>query len=149
MVEKPDGPELQREINTGTMAAQGKKFRTEMSEIWMDEEGILHLKFLKEGEVDLEEVRTCFRTYTEMGIGPDAKVLQIIDASNFAALSTEARDLAAKVGQDYFIASAAISTSPAIRLIVNFFNSFYKITVPFKLFGTEEEAREWLRTFKK
>lgn len=125
-----------------------KKIRTDQSEIWIDDEGILFLKFLVDGEVDLKEVQACSKTYTELGIGPNNKILQLIDASNFASLTSEARDYAAKVGRDYFIASAVISGSTAVRLIVNFFNTFYKITVPFKLFANEEEAKKWLRTFK-
>lgn len=125
------------------------KVRTDLCEIWIDNEGILNLRFLKEGEVDLKEVQACYDIYDELGVGPDNKILQVIDASNFAYLTTEARDFTAKMVKDYFIASAAISKSAAVRLIVNFFNSFYKIPVPFKLFPDQESAREWLRSFQK
>ena len=126
-----------------------KRFKTEMSEVWIDEEGILILAFLQDGEVDLEEVKACFTAYEEMGINPGNKVLQLIDARHHAMPNAEARDYAAKVGRDYFTASAVVSNSVAARLIVNFFNSFYKAPVPFKIFGDEESARKWLRTFKK
>jgi hypothetical protein len=131
------------------MVVAGKNFRTEISDIRIDEEGILVLEFLKEGEVDLEEVRNCFNAYSEMGIGPNNKILQLIIAKHHSLPNTEARDLAAEQGKNFFIASAVVSNSIAIRLIVNFFNSFYRSTVPFKMFGDEVSARKWLRTFKK
>jgi hypothetical protein len=130
------------------MMVESRRFRTEMSEIYMDDEGVLVLRSLKDGEVELEEVKTCFKAYKEMGIGPNNKVLQLIFASHHGFLSAEARDHAAKVGKDHFIASAVVSKSVAIRLLVNFFNSFYKSPVPFKMFGDEESARKWLKSFR-
>lgn len=123
--------------------------RTKLNEIWIDDEGILILKPDDGIEIDQEEVEACFKAYQSLGIGPKNKVLEIIDARGNNTLTPEARTLAAKMGKDYFIASAIISESLSIRLIVNFFNKFYKQDVPFKMFANEKSAREWLRTFRK
>lgn len=118
-----------------------------MNEIWIDDEGFLILKPKEGVELDLDEVKVCFEAYKSLGIGPHNKVLEIIDARD-GSMTTEARAFAAEVGNDYFIAAAIISDSLAVRMVVNFYNSFYKQKVPFKMFSTEEAARKWLRTFK-
>ncbi|MBI3519811.1 MAG: hypothetical protein HY062_10700 [Bacteroidetes bacterium] len=124
-----------------------KKIKTPMNEIWIDSEGFLVLKPLEGTEMDLPEVKACFEAYRSLGIGPHNKVLELIDASD-GSMTADARSYAAEVGKDYFIAAAIVSNSLAVRLVVNFFNTFYKHTVPFKMFSTEEAARKWLRTFK-
>lgn len=123
------------------------KIRTKKCEIWIDDEGILFLKPSDNADIDLEEVKSCFEAYKELGIGPHNKVLEIIDQWD-GSITPEARNYAAKVGGDFFIASAVISNSLAVRLVVNFFNAFYKTDVPFKMFANEEHARKWLRTFR-
>jgi len=123
--------------------------KTKLSEIWIDEDGFLVFKPDDGAEIDQEEVEACFKAYDTLGIGPHNKVLELIDARGHSSLTPEARALAAKQGRNYFIASAIISESLSIRLIVNFFNKFYKQEVPFKMFANERSAREWLRTFRK
>ena len=125
-----------------------KKIKTNMNEIWIDDEGFLILKPKEGVELDLDEVKACFEAYKSLGIGPDNKVLEIIDARD-GSMSSEARTFAAENGKDFFIASAIISDSLAVRMVVNFFNTFYSQVVPFKMFANEKDAREWLRTFKK
>lgn len=118
-----------------------------MNEIWLDDEGFLILKPDEGAELDLDEVKACFEVYKSLGIGPHNKVLELIDARD-GSMSSEGRAYAAEVGKDYFIAAAIISDSLAVRIVVNFFNTFYSQVVPFKMFAKEEEARKWLRTFK-
>lgn len=125
-----------------------QKLKTNYNEIWIDDEGFLMLKPTPGVELDLEEVKACFEAYKSLGIGPDNKVLEIIDARD-GSMSSEARTFAAENGKDFFIASAIISDSLAVRMVVNFFNTFYSQVVPFKMFANEKDAREWLRTFKK
>ena len=125
-----------------------EKITTENTEIWFDEEGILWLKPIENADIDLEEVLACFDIYRKLGCDKK-KVLQLIDARDNISMSHEGRQYASEHGKHFFIASAVISNSLAVRLIVNFFNSFYNHPVPFKLFSTEKEALKWLRGFAK
>jgi len=125
-----------------------KVLKTTNTEIWLDEEGILHLKGADNCIIDLEEVMECFSIYRDMGL-KNNRVLQLIDARNHFSMAKEGRDYAAIHGKDYFIASAIVSDHLAVRLMVNFFNRFYKHKVPFKIFNTHAEAFSWLRKFKK
>lgn len=124
------------------------KIKTKQSEIWVDEEDILVLHMQDGIEMDLEEVTSCFETYAKLGYGNENKALQLMLTKDAATMPHDARQYAAEQGKHFFIASALVGHSLAIRLIVNFYNSIYKHGVPFKMFGDEEAARKWLRSFK-
>jgi hypothetical protein len=125
-----------------------KNISDKESEVWVDEEGFLNLKLSDTHEADLDEVKRCFGVYTQLGFGPNNKALQIIYSPEHLPVNHEARQYASEEGRNFFIASAVISSSLPVKLMVNFFIKFYKPPVPFKMFSTEEEARKWLRTFK-
>ncbi|MCE3259971.1 MAG: hypothetical protein K0S12_1612 [Bacteroidetes bacterium] len=116
------------------------------TEVWIDSEGILILQVEADAEVDLDEVKETFAVYHEMGIGPGNKRPQLIIAKGNALMSPEARNFANTNGVNYFKASAVITKSLTIRLVVNFFNSFYKPKIPLKMFDNEDAARKWLRS---
>lgn len=122
--------------------------KTKLNDIWIDDEGILWIASTELGELDLEEAKACFEIYKKLGCDKK-KVLQLMDMRNSLTITKEARDYAATQGKKYFIASACVSESLAVRLIVNFFSKLYKNNVPFKMFGDIESAKIWLRTFKK
>ncbi len=124
------------------------KIKTSYNEIWVDDEGFLMLKLIECGQLELEEVKACFEAYQRLGFGPSNKVLQIIDIREDGSMTHDARAFAAENGRHFFIASAVISNSLAVRMIVNFFNTFYKHPVPFKMFANEVDAKNWLRSFK-
>ncbi len=126
---------------------QKEKILTGKSEIWIDEEGILRLCPVDGSEIDLEEVKACFAHYRALGL-KKKKALQLIDARIDVSFTQEARDYAAKHAREYFIASAVISSSLPVRLLINFFNAFDKDGAPLRMFKTEEEALGWLRTFR-
>ena len=119
------------------MQLKTKVSKIKCTEIWLDSEGVLWLQPDPDIELSLEEVKACFARYEEMGINKNNKALQIIDARANVLMHKEARDYAAKHGKDFFIASAVISNSLSIRMLVNFFNMFYKAALPFKIFYKE------------
>lgn len=124
-----------------------KKIKTKQTEIWIDEEGILIVEPFEGAELDLDEVKLCFEVYKELGANPNNKLLQLINTID-GSMDPDARAFSANAMTDYFIASAIVSNSLAVRLIVNFFNTFYQSKVPFKMFSNEEDARKWLNSFK-
>jgi hypothetical protein len=131
------------------MDTQNKIHRTALSEVFFDEDGILCLKPEKDADLELDEVVECFRIYRELGIGRENKVLQIIYTKGNLSMSREAREFVARNGSEYFIASAIISDSLAVKLVVNFFNMFYKVqSIPFRMFNDRDSAISWLNRFK-
>jgi len=121
--------------------------KTKHNTIWIDEEGFLVVKADEKVELDINEIKACFEAYKQLGINPQHKVLQILDVRDIL-IDSEARHYVAEVGKDYFLASAIISGSLAVRILANFFGPFTNNAVPYKMFPNEEEARAWLRTFK-
>jgi hypothetical protein len=125
------------------------KIRTKHSEIWLDEEDMLIVQMDNDIELDLEEVKASFEVYAALGYGNGHKALQLIlSQEESSSMPADARKYAAERAKEYFIASAVVGQSLAVRLVVNFFNAFYKRQIPFRMFETEEAARAWLRQFK-
>lgn len=118
--------------------------RTKNHEIWVDEEGILWVQAMDAIEVELDEVKACFAIYEKLGCRKK-KVLQLMDVRKGVTMTKEARDYGALHGKDYFIASAIVSNSLAVRMLVNISKVFYTNLMPMKLFGDMESAKDWLR----
>lgn len=125
-----------------------QKIHTGKSVIHIDEEGILRLTAVPGVEIDLEEVTRCFDIYEQLGCREN-KTLQLIDTRGDGSMTPEARNYAAQHVDKFFIASAVVSDSLAVRMLVNFFNGFYRQRVPLRMFKTEEDALQWLRKFRK
>jgi len=126
-----------------------QRYCTQHNEIWLDEAGVLWVCAHSMYEMDIDETKACFEVYRQMGLGAHHKVLQVIDARQSFTLTKEARDYVAEHGKTFFMASAIISNSLPVRLIINFFSTFYPNQVPLKIFGNEKEALKWLQQFKK
>ena len=120
---------------------------TKTTSISIDHEGILRVKIKQGAKVDEEEVRKCFTIIKTLSNGN--KLLELMEGGNFFTFDEAAQKYAAKYGKDHFIASAIIIRSIGVRLLYNFFNTFFKQTVPFKMFADEKSALKWLRGFKK
>ncbi|HXC04179.1 MAG TPA: hypothetical protein VNZ86_05460 [Bacteroidia bacterium] len=130
------------------MTLQTDITRTAKASVWLDEEGFLWVKPDKGVELDGDDVLACFEVYRQLGCHKNNRVWQVMDGTSDFTMTREARENAALYGEEFFKASAMITESLAIRLIVNFFNRFYKIGVPFRSFPSEAEAKLWLRTQK-
>jgi len=125
-----------------------KHHHTRVSEIWVDEENIMHVVFAKGVTINLQDMEDAYNIFRQLGVGPgQRKSRQLLSGGHFT-LTKEAREFAGKSGQDYFIAAAMVTDSDLMRLVINTFNALTNHGVPFKLFATEEKALAWLRTFK-
>lgn len=124
-----------------------RKTKTKSTEIWVDEEGILRVCVDEGAVLEEDEVQHCFEIYRRLK-GQGEKFLQLMDGRKSVSMSPEGKAYVAKFGKEIFIASAIISDTLAIRLVVNFFIKFYKPEFPFKMFATEAEALKWLRKFR-
>ncbi|MFI5164383.1 MAG: STAS/SEC14 domain-containing protein [Bacteroidia bacterium] len=114
--------------------------------IRIDGEGILRVKIKDGVKIDEEEVKKVYDVIRRLS--RDKKMLELIEGGSFYTFNEDAQKYAAKHGKDLFIASAIIIRSTAMRLLFNFFNTFLKHPVPFKMFAKETDALQWLRSFK-
>jgi hypothetical protein len=127
--------------------SEGQRFRTKVSEIWMDREEIMHVEFSKNITLSLGHMEEAYKIFRDLGFGPGQNKSRQLLSGGPITISKEARDFAGKNGTDYFVAAAMVTDSVFMRYVINLFNTIQKHKVPFKLFATEEEALAWLRTF--
>ncbi len=126
-----------------------QRYHTSVSEIFLDNDGIMHVVFSKGIELTLPDMEEAYAVFGQLGFGKGKKKsLQLLSGGPFY-ISKPARDYAGSNGTDYFIAAAMVTDSVFTRFVINLFNSIVKHNVPFKLFSNEEDAISWLKTFKR
>jgi hypothetical protein len=124
-----------------------EKIETKTAKIWIDEEGIMRFRIKEGAAIDLQEVAEHFTIYRKL-VPQKSKVLHLFESGKFFRFDTDAMQYVAKHAKDFFIASAVVHDSLAIRILYNFVNNFIPQPVPFKMFSTKGAALEWLRSFK-
>ncbi|HLG02115.1 MAG TPA: hypothetical protein VI731_00880 [Bacteroidia bacterium] len=137
---------MEKQVDQG-IHSDGNRNYTRVSEIWMDQEGIMHILFFKGFELSLADMEEAHRLFGELGYGPGKnKSRQLLTGGPFT-ISKEAREYAGKNGKDYFYAAAMVSNSFLMRSVITIFNALQKHDVPFRIFASEAEAIGWLKTY--
>ena len=124
-----------------------EKIETKTANIWIDNEGVLHLKIKDGAKIDAQELKTIFSAYKKLGCDTN-KRLQLIEGSNYFTLDRKLVDKANKERHKYIIAAATVNNSLSLLLLFRFIHKFHKLTSPIEIFRTKEAALEWLRSFK-
>jgi hypothetical protein len=123
------------------------KIRTKINEKWVDENGILWIKVIEGASIDLPNLMEDASVNDSLTGGK--KALALYDARNFFTITPEARDYVNSGILDISrIATAVVTDKLGARLIVNFVMRVRKPKTPLKMFKNEEDALQWLATFK-
>ncbi len=125
-----------------------EKIDTKTAVIWVDAEGMVHLKMKEGAVVDLQEIEKHFDIYRQLGCDKNS-TLHLFEGGAYFTFEKEAMQYASKHSKNLFVASAIVNTSLAVRLLVNLYNLFFNNTYNFKMFNSKGEALQWLRKFKK
>lgn len=112
----------------------------------LDKEGIIRMNIKEGAKIREEDVKETYSHIRKLCAGK--KRLELIEGGDFYTFDEEAQKYAAKHGRELFIATAIVIRSPGLKVLFNFFNSFLKQPVPFKMFSSEAAALKWLREFK-
>ena len=73
----------------------------------------------------------------------------IVDVRSVKSVTKEARDIFASHDGTVMLKAAALVTSSVIgKMLATFFMTFNKPNIPIKLFSAEDEAVEWLASYK-
>ena len=129
------------------MNINSKKIVTRTLEMFIDVEGILRQRILEGVDMELADVKESHLAATNLAAGK--RMLKLVDARVQFTISKEARVYGANnETPENNIARAVITESLANKIVINFFIKFYKPKSPFKMFSTENDALDWLRTFK-
>jgi hypothetical protein len=124
-----------------------KIIQTNKAQIRIDEEGILRVNIKNKAKFNEIETRELFDIYRGLGLGK-TPVLELIQVDDIFMMDENAQKYTTSQNRTFFIAGALVSNSTGIRLLLNFYNTFFNRDVPFKMFSTEKKALEWLRKFK-
>lgn len=101
----------------------------------------------KRDEIDKESLIVLKSIINELGNGKKMPVYII--ASDFLGITPEARNFAAlPESSEFTSANAVLIPSLANKMLLNFFLKINKPNVPIKGFTNEEDAFEWLLSFK-
>ena len=104
-----------------------------------------HVKPLEDSEFDVANISILMEKCIELANGK--RFCMLVDANKNVKSSTEGREWAAKAGYNsHIVARAIITNSLAMRMTANFFIRFNKPVVETRLFTSEKEAKEWLRS---
>ncbi len=127
-----------------------KKIIFEYAEVDLLSSGIVKIKMLANSIIDLEEsVQINIAEGELLGGEPDSGLILMV-ADSTTQFTSEAREFSAsKEGLRFSMAEALVVKNLAQKLIVSFYLKFNKPSKPSRAFNTEEEAIEWLLSFKK
>ncbi len=120
--------------------------KTSISEIYVDEDGILHIKIIESANVTLENIKENYNACKVL-LGND-KVLILIDSRVKYKFSKEAQIYAASNNIPLNrIATAFLVDSFISRLTAILYIWFKKPVIPTKSFTSKEKATKWLKSF--
>lgn len=118
---------------------------TPTSTYWIDGEGILcsNLKNAPAATVAVRE--DVFRKFTEMTGGK--KFRMIIDLSSAGPINRDIRAFYSDIYPQAVIALAFVAGSPLAAMMARLYAGIRPAAFPCRTFGSEQEAREWIRQF--
>lgn len=119
---------------------------TSISELTLDNDGVLHVRLNEGAVVDLEALKANFVAYHQL-LG-DKRALILIDSRVTYTYTKEAREYAA--GNDVPINRVAVAflvNSIPSKWVTNVFISLNQPVIPTRMFTSKEKALNWLHSF--
>jgi hypothetical protein len=122
------------------------KVRTSVAEMYIDEDGILQIRFFRGVEVTLEKAIEYYAVSNDLL--NNQKSLVLVDASEDYQITEEAKAyVQTEEAMKNRIAIAFVTNSLANQLMFNLYVKFYKPLVPLKMFSNKTAALKWLKSF--
>jgi hypothetical protein len=119
---------------------------TSIAEMWIDEDGIMHIKIKKGVHFTLENTKSYYQDTEKLADGK--KVLVLLDATEEYTIAEDASVyMNSEEANRNRIAVAFVTRSLANQLLFNFVNGFNKDKRPRRMFSDREKALKWLKTF--
>jgi hypothetical protein len=131
-------------MNTLVPPSNALSLRTFLT--WMGDDGICRTVTKPQAEIDLEAAKE--NTEAVFTFFKDRKFPLLVDARNVKSMTREARQHLSINGRETLITSFAILVkSPLSRVIGNFFMGINRPSIPARVFDSETQAIQWLKTF--
>lgn len=115
------------------------------SQAWFDKTGILCMTYKKGVKRSMEETRITFDGLQRLAAGK--KVCILADVTQASESSKEIRDFSAARLPLFVKAIALVSSSPVGRMIANLLIGTNQLSYHIKVFGSEQEAKQWLKAY--
>jgi hypothetical protein len=120
--------------------------RTRTCDIFLDDEGILHVRLFKAVEIDEEDAIDNFLVVKHLTQGK--AVLKLVDARERFVLTEKVMVIVRQENNaEKHIAKAILVQSFMEKQLLQFFTGLTQSPFPVKIFTSEEKALAWLRTF--
>ncbi len=117
---------------------------TSVSDVWLDEEGIMHEVGHEGARVTLTSARREVAAMKRVAGGGRYPIL--VDIRRCRSVTRDARQyLSGPEAATCVSAVALLTASPLTRIMANFFIGFNRGTFPTRVFTDESAALEWLR----
>ncbi len=111
----------------------------------LDDNGIVEFKIYEDQIIDLPKIIEVFDAIHKKF--PSARTI-LVTAGEKATMSPDAREMVSSGNiTEQIVADAIVTEHYSHQMSANFFVRFNHPQRPTKLFKTEAEAREWLKTF--
>ncbi|MBI4929317.1 MAG: hypothetical protein HY841_01025 [Bacteroidetes bacterium] len=124
-----------------------KKLRTNINEKWVDENNILHIKYIEGAVVDMPAIKKS--TEENQALLNGKKEFVLCDARAFFTVTPDAQKYAHhEIMNKTRVATAVVSNKGFVRLLVNFAIQFSKLRSSVKMFSNEKQALKWLYELK-
>lgn len=123
-----------------------KTIETDEAIVHLRADGILHITFKEETEIDVALQDKMILIYRELC--GDKKRPFLYSGIGDVSITKEGREYSSQL-EDVFpaIAAAVIADNIAYKLIANFYLKINKPKTPYKVFNDISSAEEWLKTF--
>lgn len=133
-------------IELSVLSKENKKIRLKHSEIFLRNDGIVHIQFCENCEINWRECEEITFACDQLLEKKKYPILHL--SGKYVVLTREAREYSAgENGIKYSAAEAFVFTSLAHKIVANFYIKMNKPRVPTRFFTNEEEAVAWLSTF--
>lgn len=124
-----------------------KRLQTKISEKWIDENNILHIKYMDGVLIGLPAIIES-KTENEK-LFDNKRELVLCDARASFTITPEAQEYARREMMNQSrVATAVITDKGYVRLVVNFTLRFFRLRSSVKMFSKEQDALKWLNSFK-
>lgn len=122
------------------------KVVTSVSEMFIDDDGILRITVIEGAIVSLEKMKEHLEASSKLLEG--RKALTLVEGAFKFDMSKEASELlASEKGAENRIAAAFVTNSFFNKVWFNFYLKFNKPVTPTKMFNSVDKALVWLKTF--
>ncbi len=123
---------------------QASTSRFRIGEGWLDESGVIWIRFEQSEEHTIEDAREVVSLHNELAAGRPRPIIADIRGTTTGA-DREAREhYVSEESARLKTAMAMLVTSPVQRMLGNFFFRMSRPPYPTRLFSSEQKALSWL-----